>query len=236
MLSLVVLTGVAFAHGDAAHEEAQAIESLTVYEEAQAIGELQSVGGKAEYDAVQSGRAELRVQTGDVTADGRADVEVTSAPATSPSGVSYRFIWDSRSELGESDQMAAEVALEARAEAIAEQDPNVRSVEVRQDSVTVEYRRPAKLFGFIPVAYRHAFTLDGKGQLSHGRPWWLIFATDDAVDFELGVEAAFQHNQSNLDFLKLQDLMNRQSHALQTLSNVLKAQHEVAMNAIRNMR
>ena len=112
----------------------------------------------------------------------------------------------------------------------------LRNVTVEPNSVSVSVERPAKLLGFIPVAYEHAFTIDDKGKVSQGKPWWLIFATNDSVDFTKGVEAAFQHNQSNLDFTKFQDIVERQSQAFQTLSNVLKAAHETAMNAIRNIK
>lgn len=40
----------------------------------------------------------------------------------------------------------------------------------------------------------------------------------------------------NLEFLKIQESMSRENRAFSTLSNVLKARHETARNAINNIR
>lgn len=218
---LWLVAGVAGAHEGEVHQAAQVLEAQS------------SVGGKAEFDAVQSGAVRLNTK---VRVDSHAEAEKAESVSEAKDGPRFRFSWDSQADLGVDEQRAAEVALKLRAEAAAKADTNIQGVEITPEEVTIDYRRPAKLFGFIPVAYSHAFTLDGKGQISHGRPWWLIFASDDAVDFELGVEAAFQHNQSNLDFLKLQNIIDRQDKILQTLSNILKTRHDVAMSAIRNMK
>ncbi len=126
--------------------------------------------------------------------------------------------------------------LEKNAKSVTDADENIVSAEISPEEVKVSYKRPAKLFGFIPVAYYHAFTVDGKGNVSHGTPWWLAFATDDASTFGADVAEVFQHNQSDLRFIKMQTVMEQQLQRFSALSNVMKARHEAAMNSIRNMK
>lgn len=235
VISSLLVANLAFAHVE---ERTEAVENISTQVDINTATEfggsenmdVQPAGTKSDYEKTQTGSADLRVQSGDITGD---KTEKQTITVTNEGRDRLRIepnlkvIWDSGADVG---------SLELRAKDVAEKDENIRSVEVRQDSVKVVYRRPAKLFGFIPVAYYHAFTLDGKGQLAHGRPWWLIFARSDVQDFEKNVKAAFQNNQSNLDFLKLQDAVQKQSRALEVLSNVLKTSHDTAMSVIRNLK
>ncbi|HYM94018.1 MAG TPA: FG-GAP repeat protein, partial [Chitinophagaceae bacterium] len=45
-----------------------------------------------------------------------------------------------------------------------------------------------------------------------------------------------KRNESDLQFLKLQDSLHKLGVQYSTISNVLKARHDIAMNAIRNMK
>lgn len=225
VISSLLVANLAFAHVEERTEAVGNISTQVDINTATEFGgsenmDVQPAGTKSDYEKTQTGSAELRIQSGDITG-GKTEKQT---PTVTPV---LKVIWDSEADVG---------SLELRAKDVAEKDENIRSVEVRHDSVKVVYRRPAKLFGFIPVAYYHAFTLDGNGQLAHGRPWWLIFARSDVQDFEKNVEEAFQNNQSNLDFLKLQDAVQKQSRALEVLSNVLKTSHDTAMSVIRNLK
>ncbi len=126
--------------------------------------------------------------------------------------------------------------LEANTKSVAEADENIVSAEISPEEIKVSYKRPAKLFGFIPVAYYHAFTVDDKGNVSNGKPWWLIFATNDGVSFGSEVTEVFQHNQSDLVFIKMQTIMEQQMQRFSALSNVLKTKHDTVKNSINNIR
>jgi len=206
-----LISGLWLAAGSVLAQSGEVSESFHL--ETQVLELQSSVGGREEFEAVQSGDIKLEAATVDADQDGAIDFYSSDAD------------FDDRREFVDALIKEAKTG-----------DENIVAVEISDEETTIRYKRPAKLFGIIPVAYTHAFTLDGKGNLSHGRPWWLMFAADDAADFELGVEAAFQHNQSNLDFLKLQSIIARQSRALQTLSNILKNRHEASMSAVRNMK
>lgn len=45
-----------------------------------------------------------------------------------------------------------------------------------------------------------------------------------------------QHNETNLEFLKLQQQMQQQSRRYTTISNVLKTKHDTVKNSINNIR
>ncbi len=188
--------------------------------------ELQKVGGRAEMEKFNN----KNLQTADLDRDGAEDVVVSETSRQTP-----KRDFGDRVQIRGWDPDRKE-ALEAKLKLITDKDENIAKAEVEQEKIKISYRRPAKLLGFIPVAYYHAFTMDGKGNISHGKPWWLALASSDANDFASEVSAAFQNNQSNLDFLRLQDLVARQSRAFEILSNILKTRHDVAMNAIRNMK
>lgn len=126
--------------------------------------------------------------------------------------------------------------MEKNIKATAEADENIASIEIKPEKIEMQYRRPAKLFGFIPVAYYHAFTIDDKGNVAQGHPWWLAFAKDDADSFGSDAKYVFQNNQSDLRFIKMQTAIEQQVQRFNALSNVLKTRHEAAMNSIRNIK
>lgn len=126
--------------------------------------------------------------------------------------------------------------MEKNVKATTDADENIASIEIRPEKIEMTYRRPAKLFGFIPVAYYHAFMVDDKGNVAQGHPWWLAFAKDDADNFGSDVKYIFQNNQSDLRFIKMQTLIEQQMQRFSSLSNVMKTRHDTAMNAIRNMK
>ncbi|TSC89129.1 MAG: hypothetical protein G01um10143_510 [Parcubacteria group bacterium Gr01-1014_3] len=130
----------------------------------------------------------------------------------------------------------AKAKIEAVIKKISEKDENISAAEVSETEVKVEYRRPAKLFGFIKVNYGHLVSLDRTGKLTGKKPWWLAFAKDDADTFISEMKYIFQNNQTNLDFLKIKDLIDSQAKAFETLSNAMKTRHEAMMNSIRNIK
>lgn len=253
--SLLVATA-AFAHDGEVHEavynaEAQIYESLRIGESVDSNDPtLQPAGTKTDYEAINTGTvkigeiapptnfAPINVPSVNVS-EFKLTPKVTplspqpsSESAVTITGTHFENLiqvrgWDPIKK--EEAQSAVLKVLEKT------KDENIARAVAEPEKVEVRYKRPAKLFGFLPVAYQHAFTLDGKGQLSHGRPWWLIFATDDAAQFGDDVKKAYQNNQSNLEFLKLQNIIQRQLKALEILTNVLKAQNDAAQSSIQNI-
>ena len=125
---------------------------------------------------------------------------------------------------------------EKNTENIAEQDKNIGTVELSPETLKVEYKRPAKLFGFIPVAYYHAFTVDGKGNIAQGHPWWLILATSDANNFASTVVSDFKKQQDQLRWVKAPTALELAAQHLSALAGILKARHDASQQAISNLK
>ncbi|MDP1718905.1 MAG: hypothetical protein Q8L24_00560 [bacterium] len=177
--------------------------------------DLQKVGGKAEYESF--------------TATNNADSQKVLPTVNKRTASVIVRGWDAeKKELVD--------VLEKNAKATAEADENIVSAEVDKDKIEVIYRRPAKLFGFIPVAYYHAFTVDGKGNISNGKPWWLMFASGDADQFGSDVDALFQDGQSKLRYIKAPTDLEQQLQRFSALSNILKTKHDTVKNSINNVR
>lgn len=128
--------------------------------------------------------------------------------------------------------------LQKNTEAAVDADENIENVDISPDGVKLEYKDSAKLFGFIPVAFSHAFTVDGKGNVASGHPWWLIFATTatSTDSFESETIHIFQHNESDLRYIKQPTQIELMGHYFQSLIDILKAQHEAAKSIIQNIK
>ncbi len=176
--------------------------------------ELQSVGDKAAYEKFNG-------------AGGSSDAASRLLPTVNKktAAVIVRG-WDP-------DKKAA---IEARVKEATDKDENIASAEVDNDKIEVQYRRPVKLFGFIPVAYYHAFTVDGKGNIAQGHPWWLIFATGDATAFSADVQADFRNNQSGLRWIKTPTELELQIQRFSALIEILKTRHDASQQAVSSLK
>lgn len=218
-------------------------------EENPATGDLQPAGGRTEYEKFQRANA---TQPGDLNGDGVIDA-AESAINTSHANIKNLEAVDANNPqaanrlLPTVNKRTAAVTvrgwdpdkkaiIEARVKEVADKDENIASAEVDTDKVEIQYRRQAKLFGFIPVAYYHAFTVDGKGNISHGTPWWLALAKDDASTFGADVKYIFQHNQSDLRYIKMPTDIEQQTQRFNALINILKARHDASQQAVSNLK
>ena len=198
-----------------------------------AIGDLDRDGlNDAEvYKKVESGEINVQVSSEAKRAAEKADVGTVRA------GVIVRG-WDSREKVdmpGRGPVMAAQV-LEEKGREIAKRDENIRRVLATKESVEIDYSHPGRLFGFFDITYRVRYSMDKEGRVKVRFPWYRFMLRDASGDLAKSVEYVFQNNETNLDFLKLQDDVLRQTQALQTLSSVLKTKHDTVKNSIGNIR
>ena len=103
------------------------------------------------------------------------------------------------------------------ARALAESDDQLRKIEVREESVTVSYRRKAWMFGFIPFNFILETTVDGKS-VSVKKPWWLAIARDGVSDHIAAIETDLE-KLPEIE-VGLQGLLQRIQQTLQAISNV----------------
>jgi hypothetical protein len=79
-------------------------------------------------------------------------------------------------------QVASSADLSVFSNNLAVQDSNVARVDASSgDAVTVEYKHPARLFGFIPVTINSSTTVapaaDGSVSVRTTLPWWHVFVS-----------------------------------------------------------
>lgn len=90
--------------------------------------------------------------------------------------------------------------LDAYVQTIAATNADVKDVDTTSDDkVVVEFKRPAKLFGFIDVDLTEKAVVksdDGKLEASVSKSWWSIFASDDAKtdEFSQTLKARVEHS------------------------------------------
>lgn len=221
---------------------------------------VQPAGTKNDYQAwtQTSGSQGVRVQATDLNGDGQADIELKVTSTETGGNEASRVLPTVNKKTDASAQRVlptvnkrtAKVTvrgwdtekkelienLEKNAAATVEADENIAELQVSPDKIEMKYKRSAKLFGFIPVAYHHAFTVDDKGNVAQGHPWWLALAKDDADNFGSDVKYVFQYNESELRFIKAPTAMEWQIQRFSSLSNIMKTRHEAMMNSIRNIK
>jgi hypothetical protein len=104
--------------------------------------------------------------------------------------------------------------------------------------ITEDYNYPAKLFGFIDTDYTYHVEVDETGRIKVKLPWWLFLTKNNAGDVtaDLEEQLATVGDEAQLTNIDLQSSLQKQQHTLQTISNVMKAKHDVAMAPIRKTR
>ena len=141
--------------------------------------------------------------------------------------------------------------LENFARGVLVKDENVENVAIGEEGVQISYRQPAKFLGIFSSSLVMRAEADKEGRVKVRFPWYgflfrkHVSAIDVQVDAEKEVTSIKQTMQTQvkegasdqeLEAIRLQETMNRQSRILQTLSNIMKASHDTAMSVIRNMK
>jgi hypothetical protein len=118
-----------------------------------------------------------------------------SANGSADAGISIGSFSLSRSDLKEdassiSSAVSAEFvkdrdALSAYVRSGMQNDENIQSVETEDDSVTMEYRRPGRLFGFIPVTMTERATVNADGSVKVSYPWYRFLVSTEAKTADL---------------------------------------------------
>ncbi len=123
--------------------------------------------------------------------------------------------------------------METRALAQIKNDPALKNVVIAKDSINLDYATTAKLFGFIPFPMTVHVVSDNNGRVVVTFPWYrFLVKTNHAHSAEL-MNGVFQHNQSNLEFLKAKSSAEAQ---LEIFLNISGAMHEMAKPIIQNIK
>ncbi|MFA5830749.1 MAG: hypothetical protein WC878_02860 [Candidatus Paceibacterota bacterium] len=117
--------------------------------------------------------------------------------------------------------------------------PGVKNIALEEKTVQVTYEREAKVFGFVPVKYE--MTAEGNietGKVKVAKPWWLIFAKNDAGKFESALNDSRDTigELGEITSLKMQMDMDRRAKIIETLSNIIKKISQTEESIIQNMK
>jgi len=105
-------------------------------------------------------------------------------------------------------------------------DPDLTYAAITKDSVTVNYKAPAKLFGFISMHMNIHVVSDADGKVSVSFPWYKFLVASNFNNVSGEMDTVFQNNHTDLETTKNQDPAAAQGQILVQISNVLKAKHD----------
>ncbi|HCR52650.1 TPA: hypothetical protein DIV48_03355 [Candidatus Kaiserbacteria bacterium] len=80
--------------------------------------------------------------------------------------------------------------LRTRAAAILDSDAKVSAVGFSAQEVSLEYRQPARLFGFVPVLIPVAVTVNASGTATVRYPWYRFLLAGDEAGLAVKAQAA----------------------------------------------
>ena len=118
------------------------------------------------------------------------------------------------------------------ADTVRQENPGVRNITIRNESVKVDIERKAKLFGFIDAPYVLSIEADDSGVKRVGKPWWLFMASDDSrkVEDDINKELIDARGQ------RLQNYQDKYSKVFQTLSNIMAKMNKTEENITGNIK
>ncbi len=115
--------------------------------------------------------------------------------------------------------------IQGKVEKQVENDDAIKSVDITEDNVNLNYSTKAKLFAFIPITMNVDVSSDNEGRVKVKFPWYrFLVKTDFANSAEL-LNGIFQHNQTDFEFLKTKGSAGAQIEIFITISNAL---HEIS--------
>jgi hypothetical protein len=106
--------------------------------------------------------------------------------------------------------------------ALQQENPAINNIRGDENSLGVDYGRKAKLFGVFETRYTETLTVNKNGDIRVDKPWWLAFATGEEMN--------------QLDQLKMQDVLQKQSQSMQTVSSIMKMENDTLKQIIDNVR
>ena len=104
--------------------------------------------------------------------------------------------------------------------------------------MSLDYRFPAKILGLINIDYTYHAEVDNTGRVKVKLPWYLFLTQNNADDVTTDIKEGLERigDDGQLSNIDLQNNLQKQQQTLQTISNIQKAHHDVAMKSIQNTR
>jgi hypothetical protein len=155
------------------------------------------LGTSADIDVGADLDADTTTTDADVSTDASIDAGAEVDADTSPLILdrdSLNQRTDTSTATGSGVTTAAQVSSRADLDAYASSallsDPRIEEAELSSESVSIHYRQPARLFGFIPVSITAKAVADASGNVEISYPWYgFLVAKADRAEIESQIEA-----------------------------------------------
>jgi len=117
--------------------------------------------------------------------------------------------------------------IESNVQIALENNKEITSAEITEDTVTIHYLAPAKLFGFWSIKMNLYIFSDKEGRVKVKFPWYRFLVRTDFSNIAEEINGVFQNSEIDLEFLKSEDTAERQVKLFNLLSNILKAKRNI---------
>lgn len=121
----------------------------------------------------------------------------------------------------------------ARIETKLESNPEIQLVDIAEENVDMEYVVFGKFFGFIHHNMKMRIFADAKARVKVKFPWYKFMVKTNFSNAAQTLNEVFQHNQTDLEFLKSQEVLERQIQIFLKISNTM---HEMSKGIIGNIK
>lgn len=102
--------------------------------------------------------------------------------------------------------------------ALQKDNPAISSIRGDENSVSIETKKHAKIFGIFSTPYNETLTIDRSGQVTVREPWWLGFS-----------------RRGEMGAIDQENTLQKQQQLIQTLSNIAKMLEDTAGNSTRKI-
>lgn len=142
-------------------------------------------------------------------------------------------------------ELQSEQDLENFATGVLLKDKNIKSAELSEDSIDIEYSVPAKFLGIFNGSIKvnisakkggEEIETDKYGRVKVKFPWYrFLFRTEEIVRPKQ-IKTVLNKELVDLQEIGIENNIQRQAQVLSIMSDVMKSAHDTATNIIRNLK
>lgn len=144
----------------------------------------------AEYGATLTGNAGIGISGSSSSASATADESASATLETEPIVITRAAAEASLATSGSTTSASTSGSLREHANAILSEDSRASAVVLSHDAVSLSYREPAKLFGFIRVDVPVEISADASGKVKINYPWYSFLLSTDRTSLMIRAQAA----------------------------------------------
>ncbi|MBP6858375.1 MAG: hypothetical protein KBC33_00920 [Candidatus Pacebacteria bacterium] len=122
--------------------------------------------------------------------DVKADMQAELVSSSTSGGLNVDVNGDGRVYKGDqTSETSTSADIDTTLAAEVSSDDNVTKVESDDSSVSLWYKVPARLFGFIPMGMNVRTTVDARGDVKVSHPWYYFLVSADDAGAEVAVQS-----------------------------------------------